>query len=161
MLNNCKISQYKIKKILKDFTQDYTATETSKLMKLNIKTINRYYTIFRKIILDLVVKILKLKPEAGEYIGAIKGSYGYKCYFKIYKLDEKTFVHTRLSEKPSDLKYAIHDEDFNKYLYFFYKRFSKFHGFTREGYHYQLFESIVKYKYTKEELFDLIWEQMH
>ena len=160
MLNNCKISQYKIKKILRCFTKDLTAVEASKLTKLNIKTINRYYNIFRKIILQIVLVVLKIRPEHGDFIGYIKGEYGDKCYFKIYKIDEETFVHTKLLEKPKNSNYAIHDKDFNKYLSFLYKRLSKFHGLKGQGYYYQLFESSIKYKYTEEELFNLIWEQL-
>lgn len=160
MLTNCKISRYKIKKILKCFTEDITAIEASQLIKLNRKTINRYYNVFREIIIQLTVSTLKIKPDAGEFIGYIKGSYGYKCYFKIYKIDEKTFIHTRASEKPINAQKAANDPDFNNYLCYFYKRFPKFQGFTEKGYHYQLFESILKYSYSEEKLFNLIWKRL-
>jgi len=44
--NKAKISQYKIKKIMKCFCLDLTATQTSKLLELNRKTINSYYNGF-------------------------------------------------------------------------------------------------------------------
>lgn len=160
MPTNHKISQYKIKKILKCFTQDSTATDTSKLMKLNIKTINKYYNIFREIILQFIVGLVKIKPEAGEYIGYIKASYGYKCYFNIFKMDKKTFIPVKLIDKPDNSNYAMHDKDFNKYLCFLYKRFPKFYGFSSQNYRYQLFESIIKYNYTEEALFNLIWKPL-
>jgi len=47
MLNKAKISNYKIKKIIECFCLDLTATQTSKLLKLNRKTINKYYFDFR------------------------------------------------------------------------------------------------------------------
>lgn len=160
MLSHCKKSHYIIKKILKFFTEDFTATETSKQLNLNRKTINRYYNIFRKIILKLNTKSLKFDPNSVDYIGWIKGTYGYKCYFKIYKQDEKTFFCTKIPEKPNSKKLATEDDDFSKYLSFIYERFSKFHGLSGKTYFYQLFESSAKYKYTKNYLFNLIWKQL-
>src|SRR3989338_8269932 len=48
MLSGAKISTYKIKKIIECFCLDLTATQTSKLLGLNRKTINRYYGLFRR-----------------------------------------------------------------------------------------------------------------
>ncbi len=160
MLKNCKISEYKIKKILKCFVEDSTATEASKSVKLSRNTINRFFNIFREAVLQLVVTELKIKPGAGEYIGYIQGEYGYKCNLKVYKINEKIFVFTRLLGKPDNTRYAMHDEDFNKYLGFIHQRFHKFRGFSGDGYSYQLFESLVKYNYSEQELFKLIWEQI-
>jgi len=42
-----KISDYKIKKVLKCFTNDLTAKDAAKELGLNRNTINRYYKIFR------------------------------------------------------------------------------------------------------------------
>ena len=50
MLQNGKISKYYVKKILECFCVDIDATKTAKLLGLNRKTINRYYTLFRKAI---------------------------------------------------------------------------------------------------------------
>lgn len=47
-LNRAKISKYKIKKIIKCYCLDLTATQSSVLIGLNRKTINKYYTLFRK-----------------------------------------------------------------------------------------------------------------
>ena len=160
MLSNSKISQYKIKKCLKYFTEDFTSRETSKLMILNKKTINRYYNIFREIVLQLIVNRLKIHPETGTYIGYIKGEYGTKSYLNIYKVNEKTFLHTKLCEKPSHKEYAMHDKDFNKYIGFLYKRLGKFRRLAEQGYYYQLYESVLRYNYREEELFNLIWEQL-
>ena len=46
-LNKAKISSYKIKKIIECFCLDLNATQTSKLLKLNRKTVNGYYMAFR------------------------------------------------------------------------------------------------------------------
>ena len=159
MLSNSKISSYKIKKILKCYTKDYTAEEVSKLMILNIKTITRYYNIFREIILQLIVNRIKMNPEIGTHIGYIKGEYAKNCHFNVYKVNKKTFLLSKLLEKPSNKEYAMHDKDFNKYLGFLYKRFSKFNGLTEKGHYYQLFESVLRYNYKEKDLFNLIWEQ--
>ena len=45
-----KISNYKIKQIQKCFCIDLTATQTSEMLGLNRKTINRYYNLFREAI---------------------------------------------------------------------------------------------------------------
>lgn len=50
MLTRAKISNYKIKKIIKYFCTDIEASKTAILIGLNRKTINRYYNIFRQII---------------------------------------------------------------------------------------------------------------
>ena len=48
--NRAKISQYKIEKIITCFCLDLTATQTSKLLGFNRKTINAYYMTFRTVI---------------------------------------------------------------------------------------------------------------
>lgn len=157
--NNCKISQYKIKKILENFTADYTATDASKKLKLNIKTINRYYNIFRKIILQVSVEELKFEAKNVKYIGWVKGIYGGKCYFKIYKIDKKTFYCTKTLTKPNTADYAIKDKDFDNYLNFIHKRLSKIRCVKGKNYYYQLFESLFKYKYSQENNFNFIWNK--
>lgn len=47
-----KLSDYKIKKIIKCFCSDIDATKTSEILGLNRKTINRYYSIFRVVIFE-------------------------------------------------------------------------------------------------------------
>jgi len=160
MLINSKISQYKIRKILKCFTNDCTAKDVSKIMTLNIKTITRYYSVFRKIILQLIISRIKINPESGTYIGYIRAEYGTKGYFSIYKMNKKVFLISKLCEKPDSKEYAMHDRDFNNYLGFLYKRFGKFRGLTNQAHYYQLFESILRYNYSEEGLFNLIWDQL-
>lgn len=63
-MKNSKINQYKIKKILQCFSNDLTAVQTSKLLNLNRKTIDRYYNIFReKIALFQEQNLEKLSGE--------------------------------------------------------------------------------------------------
>ena len=50
MIPYSKLSVYELKKIIKHFCIDIDATKTSELLGYNRKTINRYYSLFRKII---------------------------------------------------------------------------------------------------------------
>jgi len=45
-----KLSEYKIKKILRCFCEDINATKTGAILGLNRNTIDRYYGIFRECI---------------------------------------------------------------------------------------------------------------
>ncbi len=47
-----KLSDYKIKKILKCFCSDIDATKTAEILSLNRKTINHYFRIFREVIFE-------------------------------------------------------------------------------------------------------------
>lgn len=55
-----KLNTYQIKKIVKHFCVDINATQTALLTGLNRNTINRYFNIFRQLILEDQVKELKL-----------------------------------------------------------------------------------------------------
>lgn len=52
MIRKAKITKYKLKKVLEYFCVDIDATKTSLLVGLNRKTINRYFSIFRKAIYE-------------------------------------------------------------------------------------------------------------
>ena len=60
-----RLSKYKIKKIIECFAEDLTATSASKILKLNRKTVNRYYNEFRQKILEKSLEEQKL--EFGEF----------------------------------------------------------------------------------------------
>lgn len=82
MLKHSKISGYKVKKIVEHFVLDVDATKTSQLLKLNRKTINRYFNIFRQAIFDyqfFEFKKFMGKVEVDEsYFGAkrVRGYHG-------------------------------------------------------------------------------------
>jgi transposase-like protein len=76
-----KISKYKIKQIQKYFCLDLTATQTSELMNLNRKTINRYYRLFRDII------YCHQEAEKRKFVGEVE-------------VDESYFGKTRIRGKP-------------------------------------------------------------
>ncbi|MEG6504557.1 IS1595 family transposase, partial [Nitratidesulfovibrio sp. 1201_IL3209] len=50
MFKNSKLSRYKIGKIAECFCIDIDATKTALLLKLNRKTVNRYFLAFRTLI---------------------------------------------------------------------------------------------------------------
>lgn len=103
MYKYSKISKYKIKKILKLFCEDLPATKSAILLGLNRKTVNRYYTIFRKAILkhsQLPQGRLDGEIEVDEsYFGAQRvrgkrgrGAAGKTPVFGILKRDGKVHV---------------------------------------------------------------------
>ncbi len=54
-----KLSQYKVKKIIKCFCIDIEASKTAFLLEINRNTINRYYNIFRQAIFDYQTRELQ------------------------------------------------------------------------------------------------------
>ena len=103
MLKHSKISEYKIKKILKLFCEDLTAVKAANILKLNRKTINRYYRIFREKIMQ--ASRAEMESLGGEveldesYFGAKRmrgkrgrGAAGKIPVFGILKRDGKVFV---------------------------------------------------------------------
>jgi transposase len=77
--SNKKIREYKIRQIIKLFSYDITATNASKILKINRNTINRYYKILREIILK---ESIQTSREKG-----------------IYELDESYFGAKRVRGK--------------------------------------------------------------
>lgn len=66
MLKKAKLSHYQIKKIIECFCLDLTATQTSKLLQFNRKTINNYYNKFRNAI------ALNQKDEFQKFVGFVE-----------------------------------------------------------------------------------------
>ena len=90
MFKYCKLSQYKIKKIIYCFSQDLTAIQTANLLNINRNTINRYYRIFRE-------KILAACEEENGFEGELE-------------LDESYFgggqtLHSKVSGRKSYSRY--------------------------------------------------------
>ena len=52
LVNNSKISDYILKKIIKHFIVDIDASKCAKLIDVNRNTINRYYNFFRDLIFE-------------------------------------------------------------------------------------------------------------
>ena len=51
LIEYSKISDYRLKKLMKCFCSDVHATKTAEIIGLNRNTINRYFRIFREAIL--------------------------------------------------------------------------------------------------------------
>ena len=51
-----KISRFKIKKVVKSFSCDFTALQSAEITGLNRNTINRFYALFRKAIYEYQTK---------------------------------------------------------------------------------------------------------
>lgn len=103
MLKYSKITEYKVKKILKLFSEDLPATKTARLLEMNRKTIDRWYSIFREKILKASVEemqCLRGEFEVDEsYFGAKRvrgkrgrGAAGKTPVFGLLKRDGKVFV---------------------------------------------------------------------
>ena len=97
-----KFSEEKFRLILKCFSNDITASQTSKLVKLNRNTINRVYTLLRKRIFELESNLGKDSGifELDEsYFGARRvrgkrgrGAAGKTPVFGLLKRDGKVYV---------------------------------------------------------------------
>jgi transposase len=102
MLKNSKISDYKIKKILKCFCEDLPSIKTARILEINRNTTDRYYNIFREKIAQFS---LSEQAEFGEfeldesYFGAKRirgkrgrGAAGKTPVFGLLKREGKVFV---------------------------------------------------------------------
>ena len=58
-----KLSVYELKKIIKHFCVDITATSVSELLGYNRKTVNAHYLLFRKVI--YVARMQAFKDKIG------------------------------------------------------------------------------------------------
>ena len=103
MFKYAKLTTYKIKKILRCFSLDFTASKTADLLYLNRRTIDRYFYLFRKRIFQATMEELKLiggEFECDEsYFGAKRirgkrgrGAMGKTVVFGLLKRDGKVFV---------------------------------------------------------------------
>ena len=72
MLKYSKLSRYKILKIMECFCLDLTATQTKSILGINRNIINRFFMIFRKLILQ------HQSIEFGAMIGEVELE---ECYF--------------------------------------------------------------------------------
>ena len=71
-----RLSTYTIKKIIKHFCVDVTATTTAELTEINRNTVNRYYSLFREIIYDYQIE--EFKKEIGGEIEFDESYFGAK-----------------------------------------------------------------------------------
>ena len=103
MFKKSKLSNFKIKKILILFSEDIISTKAANILGLNRKTVDRYYSLFRKKI--LMASINEMKQLGGEfeydesYFEAKRvrgkrgrGAAGKTPVFGLLKRDGKVFV---------------------------------------------------------------------
>ena len=103
MFKYSKLSTYKIKKILRCFSEDLPSVKTASLLKLNRRTVDRYYNLFREKI--LLASIKEMEVISGEVeldescFGAKRirgkrgrGAAGKAPVFGLLKRDGKVFV---------------------------------------------------------------------
>lgn len=87
-MKNCPLSKYKVRKIIKCFCVELTATQTSKLLDINRNTVNRYYRIFRELIAQHQVDQIKkirghIEIDESYFGGRHKGNIGRSTKSKI------------------------------------------------------------------------------
>jgi len=102
MLKQAKISQYVQRKILRYFCEDLTALKTAGFLKLNRKTVDLYFNVFRQKILEHLVQEAQFSGEVEideSYFGARRvrgkrgrGAAGKTPVFGILKRDGKVSV---------------------------------------------------------------------
>ena len=100
------LSNYKIKKIIKCFCEDLTATQTSNILSINRNTINRYFNIIRLSILKESIKEdndnIKINGDIEldeSYFGAKRirgkrgrGAIGKTLIFGVLKREDKVYL---------------------------------------------------------------------
>ena len=100
------LSNYKIKKIIKCFCEDLTATQTSNILSINRNTINRYFNIIRLSILKESIKEdndnIKINGDIEldeSYFGAKRirgkrgrGAIGKTIVFGVLKREDKVYL---------------------------------------------------------------------
>ena len=85
MFKNSKLSRYKVGKIIECFCIDIDATKTALLLKLNRKTVNRYFLAFRRLI------YLHQVSQKEQILGVVE-------------VDESFFGPTRVCGRPGPRK---------------------------------------------------------
>ena len=102
MFENSKLSRYKIRKLIECFCIDIDATKTTLLLKLNRKTVNRYFLAFRRLIYAHQLSLKEQMGFAGDQsVGipaTIRGSLKHPV-FGIYERDGS--ICTELVSGPS------------------------------------------------------------
>ena len=101
MVYKC-LSEYKVKKIMKCFCVDLTASKTALLLGMNRNTINRYFNLFREAIMKDYSKIISFSGEIEldeSYFGAKRvrgkrgrGAAGKTPVFGVLKRDGNVYV---------------------------------------------------------------------
>ena len=87
MFENSKLSSYRVAKIVECFCLDIDASKTAQLLRLNRKTVNRYFGTFRRLIQQYQT------TEMAQFVG-------------IVELDESFFGPNRVRGRPGPRKHG-------------------------------------------------------
>ena len=147
MFKHCKISPYKIRKIIFYFSQDLTATQTASIMKISRVTINRYYKLFRQAIANYCEQdsVFNGEVELDEsYFGGRhkgkrgRGSENKIPVFGILKRNGKVYTQIVPNSKMKTLLPIIQNRvDINSTVYT--DKFKAYDGLVFNGYkHYRI-----------------------
>lgn len=161
MLKGKKISNYKIKKILKCYVEDFSVTEAAANSKINRNTVSRYYHFFRKILSNSYNFFLdKKEKNCSNCLGVYKSQYIKDNWIKAYKFNGMIFLRLFL-EEPGCKRNSVSNQEFRKFLDYFNIRASKFYGFnSKKSYYYQVIETIYRHYYSEDKLFSFIWKSL-
>lgn len=114
MFKNSKLSRYKVIKIVEYFCIDIDATKTALLLKLNRKTVNRYFLAFRNLIYKHQISEIKhiiggieicknmFGPDEAEGRAPLK-----PAVFGIYERDGAVYTKLVTDESAKDLQAVI------------------------------------------------------
>lgn len=161
MIKHARISKYKIKKILKYFVDDFAAVEAQKIVKSNIRTVERYYNIFREIIDAIAGELVFKHNFEATYIGWMQATYCSELYLDIFRYGKKLYLPNVLQERPQHEMQALADKSFSKFAVFFYTRAKKFYGFSKKNYNNQLIENSIRWYFNdSDKLFKVIYEKL-
>lgn len=154
-----KVSDYKIKKLLGFFLEDLTSTEAARHIKLSRNTTDRFYGIFREILVGKYNSNLKqIIKKCHNCLGFIETEYTSSIY-KVYSYNDKLYLF-RIYILPPCFKRAQYKDNFKLLLGYIYSRFPKFYGFTYENHYTHIVESFFRFYFSKEDIGSFIWNEM-
>ena len=177
---------FKIKKIIKCFSEDLTASSTARILGINRNTINTYYDEFRKKLLLYSIEVTK--QEYGEfeldesYFGAKRirgkrgrGAAGKTPVFGLLKRNGKGstihtdgwraydglilngYTHHRVFHNENEFaRGKSHVNGIESFWSFAKRRLAKFNGLTDEKFILHLKESEVRFNYRHDNFYNLI-----
>lgn len=156
MFKYSKISNYKVKKILLCFANNLTATETSKLEKLNRTTINKYYHLFRELIYEYTEhKVSTIKNLCIHCCGFFSTEYGDQCYYNMYKIEDLYFA-AKSNCSRTCCKMAL-TCNLRKEAYFKnFDRVTKFFGISKNTHYLHVIESVYRINFNEEKIYSLL-----
>lgn len=161
MISKAKISRSEIRELLTFFVDDYTSTKTANLLSINRNTANKYYKLFRNISFMLMLDNIYNTNTEINYVGCTSIDYGSHCCYNVYKAKQKIWLLRLLNKGFTEKNSIISDKDFFDFLNFTELRLSKFYGLSRQNIYLHYFESLLRYNFSKDEIFNFIWSRLN